>query len=333
MKRIFILVATSLLLTGVTFAKEATLIDFTKLVADVTPVDNVMTQNQATVMDFGADSENSYTPKQKEVMKTSLAIRNWDVVLASSSRSVENQGNSYTREAKTKKDSVTVLGVRVHFPVESFNSWARIQPPFEIPAFEEKAQAAGTAPAADAEATRFENGFGVVKNVGTLKSITVRFYGLNFPHGLSVILIDSDGNESVHFMGYMRRDEWGELTWTNPAYVTEVRNRELRLFSVYPKSEPFVKFGGFIIHRDASMEGGDYIGYFRDVKIVYDEAVLKGQDYQRDINDEDVWGIIGTRESSKKTAEMKRFGDQQLLRFLEAERQDKPAAKTTEQPK
>ena len=28
------------------------------------------------------------------------------------------------------------MGVRIHFPLADFNSWAKIQPPFEIPAFE-----------------------------------------------------------------------------------------------------------------------------------------------------------------------------------------------------
>ena len=36
--------------------------------------------------------------------------------------------------------------------------------------------------------TRFEEGYGVVKNVGTIKSLAVTTMGMNFPHGVYVLL-------------------------------------------------------------------------------------------------------------------------------------------------
>jgi hypothetical protein len=324
MKRMFILVAIALFAAGSLFAEEAVLIDFTKLAADIIPnQDNVPTQNRATMMDFSNVAGGSFTTEQKKVMKTSLALANWDVILASSSRTVTNQAKSYTQEAPSKQFG-KVLGVRVHFPVEPFNSWARIQPPFEIPAFEAMTKVAddGTiqAPTAEDKAskfTRFENGYGVVKNVGVIKSVAVNVYGLNFPHGLSAVLIDADGNENVVFMGYLKFDGWGELRWDNPQYVENVRNRELRLYPLYPKSTPFVKFGGFIIQRDGATEGGDFVAYFKDVKVIYDKAVIETD---RDIDDEGLWNIIQDRETARKNAEMSRFGQQQVLRYLEAQK-------------
>lgn len=324
MKRMFILVAIALLAAGAVFAEESVLIDFTKLTADILPnEDNVNMQNRATVMDFSEVAGQSYTDTQREAMKTSLAIANWNVVLSSSSRTVQNQALSYTSEAASKQFG-KVMGVRIHFPVEPFNSWARIQPPFEIPGFEYMAQVSDDgvvqAPTDEDKAnkyTRFEQGYGVVKNVGVIKMVQVSVYGLNFPHGLSTILIDSDNNEQAMFMGYLRHDGWGTLTWTNPSYVTDVRNRELRLYPLYPKSTPFVKFGGFLVQRDAAFEGGDFISYFRDVKIIYDKAVL---DTDRDIEDEGLWNIIATREEARKRAEMARFGQMQVLRYLEGEK-------------
>ena len=60
-------------------------------------------------------------------MKTSLAIGNWYVQLASSARTVGNQAMSYTKESRLKSTakpfdgeemaSKTVMGVRVHFPL------------------------------------------------------------------------------------------------------------------------------------------------------------------------------------------------------------------------
>jgi hypothetical protein len=338
MKRMFILVAIVLLTVGVLFAEEAILIDFSKLAADISvnTQDGALNQNRATAMDYANVAGGSYTTEQKSVMKTSLAITNWEVVLASSSRTIGNQVRSYTMEAPSRQWG-TVMGVRIHFPVESYNSWARINPPFEIPAFEPQAEIddEGNAQPSDSNGitgpSRFEapagdNGrvdntqpaYGVVKNVGTLKSVAVNAYGLNFPHGLSAILIDNEGKEQTMFMGYLNYDGWGELRWENPAYITEVRNRELRLYPLYPNSMPFVKFAGFLIQRDAAKEGGDFIGYFKDVKIIYDKAVLETE---RDIDDESLWNIIRDRETAKKIWEMERFGQNQVLRYLESQKQ------------
>jgi hypothetical protein len=238
---------------------------------------------------------------------------------------------SYTLEAPSKQYG-TVMGIRVNFPTEPWNSWATIKPPFEIPAYEYgEVGDDGAISEGDSMVglSRFEGpdedgdgkadyGLGVVKNVGTIKSIAVNVYGLNFPHGLSVILIDNQGNEKTMFVDYLNYDGWAELRWDNPAYVAQVRNRELRLYPLYPTSTPFVKFGGFLIKRDADREGGDFIAYFRDVKIIYDKAVL---DTDRDIDDEALWGIVRVREEAKKRWEMSRFGQQQILRYLESQKQ------------
>jgi hypothetical protein len=322
MKRMFILIAIALFVAGAVLAEEAVLIDFSKVAADIyvdpgnpegsdASGDQSPNQNSQTMMDFSGVAGNSYTTEQKQVMKTSLAIPNWDVHLASSSRTVTNQVLSFTAEAPSNQYG-TVMGVRIHFPVESFNSWARITPPFEIPAYDWDEDSPDRR-----SPSRFENGFGVVKNVGTVKALAVNVYGLNFPHSLSTIIIDNEGTERVIFMGYLQYDGWAELRWDNPGYVQEVRNRELRLYPLYPASTPFIKFGGFLIQRDGARVGGDFIGYFKDVKIIYDKAVL---DTDRDIDDEALWGIIQTREDGRKAFEVRRFGQNQVLRYLETQK-------------
>jgi hypothetical protein len=221
--------------------------------------------------------------------------------------------------------------------VEPHNAWATIRPPFEIPAFEPQATIGDDGsiePPADGSdgitsASRFEAqqdgqpAYGVIKNVATIKSLAVDVYGLNFPHSLTTVLIDQDGNEKKIFMGYLQFDGWGQLVWNNPAYVQEVRNRDIRLYPLYPDSEPFVKFAGFIVQRDAAKIGGDFVGYFKDVKIVYDKAVL---DTDRDINDEAIWSIIYDRETARKVWEMEQFGHNQVLRYLEDQKQAKEPA-------
>ena len=350
MKRIFILFAVMMMAVGLS-ADEAILIDFSKLNADIIQLvegidsngdpilavdekgDPIYTQNRATIMDYGAVAGGSFTTEQKRMMKTSLAIRNWTVRLNSSARTVVREVLTYADEAESKLFG-TVMGVRISFPTEPWNAHAFIRPPFEIPAFE----AAGNindqgriTPTSSGvtSISRFEGpvedgskkpafAYGVVKNVGTIKSVQVAVYGLQFPHSISVILIDNEGNEHIYHVDYLNYDGWAELSWSNPAYVQQVRNREIKLNPLYPTSTPFVKFGGFLIKRDADKAGGDFICYFKDVKIIYDKAVL---DTDRDIDDEGLWHIIRDREILKKKWEMSRFGQQQILRYLELQKQ------------
>jgi hypothetical protein len=338
MKRMFILVAVALFLTGSLFADEAILIDFSVLDADIMAgQDGEPTQNSRTLMDFANVAGGGFTEDQLAVMKSSLVLPNWEVKLSSSSRTVENISNSFVRAAPSQQWG-NVMGVRVHFPLGPNYAKARIVPPFEIPAFEPlvtvnddgtidppvEGQNGITGPSRF-EAPTGEDGrvdptlpaYGVVKNVGTIRNIEVNAYGLNFPHGLSVILIDSQGNEKTYFMGYLNYEGWRSLTWTNPQYITEVKNRELRIYPLYPFSTPFVKFGGFLLHRDADHIGGDFITYFKDVKIIYDRAVAYPE---RDIDDESVWNIIYDRESAKRSTEMEQFGKNEVLRYLEEQK-------------
>ena len=331
MKRIIILIAIALVSAGMLIADEAVLIDFSKLTADMhvkadeNDQEDSPNQNRKTIMDYGQVAGGSFTPEQKGVMKTSLAITNWDVKFNSSSRTVTNMAKTFTREAASKQWG-TVLGVRVHYPLDPAYSKASIKPPFEIPAYEPDGEVDddGNMQESDSDGitgpSRFEDGYGVVKNVGTIRSVAVNAYGLNFPHGLNVVLIDNQGNEKVCFMGYLNYDGWAELTWNNPQYIMEVRNRDLRLYPLYPTNTPFVKFGGFRLDRDADKVGGDFVAYFKDVKIIYDKAVLETD---RDIDDEAIWGIINTRETEKKIFEMERFGQMQILRYLDMQKQAK----------
>jgi hypothetical protein len=340
MKRLFVFVVVGLLLGGTALmADQSSLIDFTKLGADQTLGTNkAPTENGSTLVDYSDVAGASVSDADKATMKSSLALNNWQVVLASSSRSVVNQSVTITKEvtttAKAKQfngqdmASRKVLGVRIHFPTEPFNSWAMIQPPFDIPAYADKdSLTGGKMVVADADKGIGEkfNGFGVVKNVGVLKSLSITVYGANFPNGLGVVVADQDGNEQTMFMDYLAFDGWRTLTWDNPNYITDVRNREVRKFPLYPKGEPYLKLVGIIVYRDAAQEGGDFVTYFRDISITYDKANISTE---RDINDEQFWGILQQRNEARRLAEIKRLGNIQVLRFLEQQKMDatsKPA--------
>ena len=366
MKRTFIVFAIVFLLLG-TFAicEESVLIDFTLLELEEDRIDIAgesgeegitaqdpsrhTVQNRHTLMNYGTAAGATFTDSQKALMRTSLAIDNWEVELNSSARNVTSLSQSVVRKAevrttKPQKNAygeeeevdVTVpfagkcvLGVRVVFPTSSVNANAKIVPPFEIPAYEKMAYIDDEGNIAMNEegqrvdengdpyttsTTRFEGGYGVVKNVGTLKSISVTTMGMNYPYALYVWLKDTDNVERRYYMGTLGFDGWKELRWDNPTYITDVRTREIRIYPIYPRGLPFVKFMGFQVVRDAAQTGGDYIGYFKDVKIIYDKAVLTTE---RDIADEDLWNIVGDREAAKQNYEMTRFGEKQVDRFLE----------------
>ncbi|MCK9168904.1 MAG: flagellar filament outer layer protein FlaA [Treponema sp.] len=344
MKRTYVVIAAAMLFTGASlFAEEATVIDFTLLDADcVSDANGNATQNSHTVMDYSAAAGATFTDSQKKLMKTSLALPEWEIQLNSSAKNPQAVGLSTVVAAPVKSNAdvpfagKNVMGVRVLFPEWNSNANAKIVPPFEIPAYEKlrtvdengdkKVDDKGNPVVADADKewtvnkasgqakTEFEDGFGVVKNVGTLKSIAVTTMGMNYPEGLYVMLKDTDGIERRYFMGYLAFDGWKTLTWSNPQYIPEVRTREIRIYPIYPRGLPFVKFTGFQVTRDANDVGGDYIGYFKDVKIIYDKALLTSD---RDISDEDLWGIVGKKEADRQNNEMSRFGNKQVNRYLE----------------
>ena len=340
-KTLGLIAAAMLLVGGVAFAEEAMLIDFTQLDADYELTDadgNVVSkQNKRTTMDYAISAGSTFTKQQKDLMRTSLSLPEWEVTLNSSAKTVQSLADSTVVAAPVKESAdvpfagQNVMGVRVVFPSWNSNANAKIVPPFDIPAYEplstvsddgerktlsedEDASAFNVAQNPSFEKTLFEGGFGVVKNVGTIKSIKVTTMGMQFPHGLYVHLTDNDGVERRYFMGYLGFDGWKELRWNNPQYISEIRNREIRVYPIYPRGTPFVKFAGFEITRDASHIGGDFIGYFKDVKIIYDKALLTSD---RDIADEDLWGIIGKKESDRQAAEMSKFGNKQVNRYLE----------------
>ena len=329
------------------FATEATLIDFTTLNADMTvkmPDSDVeIPQNSRTIMDYGRAAGATFSEEQKDLMKTSLYIGEWEVVLNSSARNTVSVSQSIVKPAPVKESAKVpfageeVMGVHVIFPTGAYNANCRIVPPFDIPVYEPLSDADENGNRqeqtdeqkasehflfeADGDETQGAPAYGVVRNVGTLKSIAVTTMGMNYPHALYVLLKDNETDErgaSVeerrYFMGYLNFDGWKTLTWNNPDYISEVRTREIRVYPIYPRGLPFVKFAGFQVVRDASHIGDDFIGYFKDVKIIYDKAQLTSD---RDIADEDLWGIVSTRERAKQNIEFSRFGNKQVNRYLE----------------
>ena len=325
-KTLFLTVAAMLLAGSIATAKESMLIDFSQLQADTCADENGNPQqNSRTVMDYSVAAGSTFTGDQKSLMKTSLALPEWEVVLNASAKNPVSVALSQVVAAPVKESAdvpfagKSIMGVRVLFPTWANNANAKIVPAFDIPAYEPLSDANENGERQEPTDEQkgkylFEDGYGVVRNVGTIKSISCTTMGMNFPHNLYVLLKDNDGIERRYLMGDLYFDGWKTLVWNNPDYISEVRTREIRVYPIYPRGIPFVKFAGFQVCRDANHIGDNFIGYFKDVKVIYDLAVLTSD---RDIDDEDLWGIIGKKEKDRQNGEMTRFGNKQVNRYLE----------------
>jgi hypothetical protein len=323
------------------FSDTNTLIDFTLLEADFPSGENPE-QNRRTTVSFENAAGSTFTAEEKTEMLVSLALNEWRISLASSSATVQRMANSFCKEATTAPDasdyqgeamaSRKILGVRVMFPESAFNSYAIIKPPFEVQAYQDKNTLADdgtiTVEKNDEGNSDMFVGYGVLKNVGTIKSIDVTVYGANFPHGLEVILQDQDYEQHSYHITYLNFEGWGTHTWTNPNYISDVRNRQIKVYPLYPREIPYQKFIGFVIYRDANTIGGDFITYFKDVKMTYDLAIKTLDSPQ--IEDEKIWGILRNRTEKRRKAEYGRLGSQQVLELLEKQKQHSETAGATE---
>jgi len=314
MKKILVFLAAFLIVSGAAFAEESVLVDFNEL------LDDYQGQHQATLVDFSSTAGTRYTEEEKAAMNTSLYVPNWDVMLSSSSRTIENDKYSYVRAVTVSENAAQfsgnqVMGIRVHYPEGTFNSYAWVKPPFAIPAY------ATSSVIEDAPRGDQFTGFGVVKNVGVIKNVKVNVYGMNYPMGMAVVIRNEQEQTQQMPMGHLDFDGWRELTWNNPNYINEVRNREIRKIPLYPRSAPSITLESLQFYRDAMQEGGDFIVYVKDVKVTYDQAVI--QDVGTDLDHEATWGILAQREEERRNAELSRLGNLQVLRYLEAQKMDK----------
>ncbi|OQY38636.1 MAG: hypothetical protein B6229_05400 [Spirochaetaceae bacterium 4572_7] len=318
MKRLLALLGFTLLLTTTVFAETATIIDFANLTADQDGL------NTATIIDYSSVAGTNYGDEDKDKMKESLYVASWDVVLNKSAQSVTNDRLSFTMPVNVKETAKRfagdqVMGVRVHFP-DSFDANAMVIPPFDIPAYmpsdEEKAQGIRSG-------NKFNN-YGVLKNVGAIKSISINVSGRNYPHKLILVFTDTTGGDKFVPVGDLKFTGWRTLTWNNPNYITEVKYRELNTAPVYPVTSNTLIFKGLLIKKSANFNGGDFVSYFKDINVTFDKAIR--DDVESDIDDESVWGILANREEARRNSELRNLGNEQILQYLEQKKMDQGGA-------
>lgn len=307
MKRVVVFLLFLIVAGAGLFAEESVLLNFTELLPDQGDL------NSATTINYSQHASPALSDEIKEQMEVSLAIEQWEISLADSSDTVFNRELSTVKAADViggQYQGETVLGLRVHFPVGNFGSYATLHPAFEIPIYQ-------TAEGDEAAKGEMFVGKGVVHNVGTIKSISLTVRGQNFPHRVGLVLSDHNNESQTYFFGNLQFEGWKTLSWYNPNYIDDVRQRELMRMPLYPTATPSVRLEGIVFYRDAMHDGGDFVSYIRDINIVYDKAIL---DDVIDIDDEDVWGIIEERENARRDVEYARLGEEQVLRWNEQQR-------------
>ena len=318
-------------------AQSKVLIDFDKLKADVdineggdqSKEKNM--QNKATLTDYSGAAGSNFSDDSKSRMKISLSPQQWIVQLNSSANSINNRVNSKCIEWTSKskpalvseldggpKDEYTILGVRIRFPEGPNNAWALIRPPFEVPAYADVEEGEGGDGQKAEKGSKFENGYGVIKNVGILKSIEISVYGLNHKNRISVLLKDDNSvTNEIMFPRDLDFDGWQRITWNNPNYITDAGNRQLYIVPLYPTTIPYIKMVGYKVYRQGDHVGGDFVIYLRDVIVKYDKHLL---DTDAPIDHEEAWGILQARTDEAKRREEANLGNYQILKYLETQK-------------
>jgi len=204
-------------------------------------------------------------------MNLDLSIPNWSVRVNSSSYTVQARNKA---EILAVKDTLeypnqNVLGVRVYFPERYANSYALITPPFEIPSYYDNKDNP------DGMGTLFIYK-GVVRNVGTLKKISVRVLGNNFRYSLYIRIKNNFGDTRDVFVGYLNFIGWRTISWINPHYQWEVDNRNKNRDNVayYPYEFPYVRLVAILIQRNDAEVTGNFVTMIKEIAIEYEEEFV-----------------------------------------------------------
>ncbi len=221
------------------------------------------------------------------VSVSDMLIRRWLVTINSSGTSVAAKRYSYCKPVQTKGvyggKKRWVLGARIHFHRLPYNTWAKIHPPFEIIAFNK-----------EGKFVNIENG--VIDNTGQLFQIILEVNGRNYNNSITIRMKNDIDEEMDYFMGYLYFAGWKKLIWKNPNYIENVDLREIFRLPLYPRSIPYKKFVCFIIMRQGTEIGGDFIVYIANVRVSYDKAIVIEE---MDIDDEAAWQIITQQQRAR----------------------------------
>ena len=281
------------------FSVEAVLIDFNNL--------------EGTMIDFSEFSKSTnWNEEVKQEMRVDLSPERWTIKVNSSSWTKKSKDKTYVFPIvhSQRYPDITVLGVRIFFPERHANSYALIEPPFEIPTYyDDKKNPTGMG-------NIFLNK-GVVRNVGVLRKLSVEALGNNFRYSLYVRIKDHNNEIRDVFVGFLNYQGWRTISWLNPNLEFELFMREQRKRTRphYPDEFPYVKLIHFMVQRSDPEITGNFVTMIKEVTLEYDEAVIetgKTEDFQ-----EEIFGIYKEELVERAKAEMRNVDRQIYLKWEE----------------
>ncbi len=219
-----------------------------------------------------------------------MAVSNWIVEVRSSGLRIPNIIKSQCLPVNSKLQKQSVMGVRINFPETRQNDRAYIRPQFEFHVYDKKGNF-----------TNLSNG--IVANVGLIKDMSVWVKGRNYPFDFAVRMIDQDSKAHEFFFGNLFFDNWRKLTWVNPNYIDQVKDRVIIRKPMYPKDLPFLKFSSFVVYRNMDQIGGDFVLYIKNLTMRYERHATSI--LEDDIDDEEVWKILQQRAIDNMQREQK----------------------------
>jgi|GEM_PF-1241366 len=300
------------------------------LVAQIYPYEELLidfNNLKDTMIDFSEVAGDVYTPDQKAMMKMDLSINNWLIRVNESSWTKAAREKTWVKAVNNSLNypGQDVLGVRVFFPERGANSYVTIKPPFLIPLYYDNKE----------DPDGFGNMFlnkGIVRNVGVIRRVAVRFCGNNFRYSLYVSLEDNYGMKKDVFIGYLDFVGWKTKSWINPNIDNELKVRQLKYDRrpYYPDEMPSVRFVGFIIQRTHPELTGNFTTMIKDVSLEYDEAFLEvgNAEYKQ----EEIFNIYKDELIERAKVEMREVDRRIFLQWQENQRKHKEPGeeKTTE---
>ena len=311
-----------------------TLINFTTFEQDMDKVIKMdATKHEEAIKKYPELNYEEYGFEKVQFTNEDFALNNWEIGLCPSANTIQNNVLSYCKkvvsvkvDTSSKSLSNQVLGVRIHFPQWRFLAWALVRPRYEFFAVYDDGsyvtrRAGATSRLGEVASNDNSLPVGVLVNVGQVKWIAARVYGLNYPHQLGLRIKSSDGDIQEYYMGSLWYEGWKKLMWINPYYTENLKDRVLERLPLYPKSFPYIKFNSYCIYKPEINNGGDFVTYFEYVQLAYDKAFVRGNSMNESIDDEFFWDIIGTERRTRKLNELKAISETIQLRLQEKKRQ------------
>src|SRR5574344_1394347 len=139
------------------------------------------------------------------------------------------EGTKLAVNGATSSQYGTVMGSIIYFPARA--SHVDIMLPYASP--------------------NSDNKFGLIENVGTVKSVKVTTLGGNYDATLVLAFETATGDIVKVNMGSLNFDGYkDDFIWNNPDYIQDPKNRVIKTYPAYPNGVPYLKLVYIEVHKN-----------------------------------------------------------------------------------